>query len=188
MNQETIMMILPIVGVILLIINNVIFGIKQTSSMIFMIAIYSLFLGTFFFTFGAWVEEKTVKGQITNLTNKCVKIYRLFKGEGDISKIEVDSDDDDAKVEEHNKETIKSAMKVLGIGCAIGIVLSYMLCIVSKGGNEMFKELVVKNMIVLVFVAITQATFFYTVSRTYKSLDFNSVIRKIIEENFKPQD
>jgi len=184
MKQETIMKVLPIVGIILLISNYLVFGIKQTASMIFMIAIYSLFLGSFFFTFGAWVEEQTVKEQINSLTKECVKIYRLFIGDSKISKME-ESDDTDKSVEEKNKKTIKQAMTVLGIGCAIGIVLSYMLCIISRGGNEAFKELVIKNIIVLIFVAITQATFFYTVSRTYKSLDFNKIVREIIQENFK---
>jgi hypothetical protein len=184
MKQENIIMILPIIGIILLIINYFVFGIKQTSSMIFMVAIYSLFLGSFFFTFGAWVEEQTVKGQIKSLTEEGVKMYHLFIGDKEISKMESDTSEDDKKVEERNKKTVKEAMTVLGIGCAIGITISYSLCIFVKGGNQAFKELAIKNLTVLIFVALTQAIFFYTVSRTYKSLDYNNIIRTIIDDNF----
>ncbi len=79
MKQENMIIVLPIVGTILIIVNYFIYGIKQTSSTIFMLSIYSLFLGSFFFTFGAWIEKETVRGQIESMTeNVCVYIIYLL--------------------------------------------------------------------------------------------------------------
>ena len=47
MTEQNIMMGLPILGIILLLLIWKIFGTKQASSTIFMLSIYSLFLGSF---------------------------------------------------------------------------------------------------------------------------------------------
>ena len=50
-----------------------------------MVSIYSLFLGSFFFTFGAWIEELLVKDQIEHLTKEFVSVYHIFIGDKSIS-------------------------------------------------------------------------------------------------------
>lgn len=184
MKQENIMMILPIFGIIFVVITYFIFGLKQTSSTIFMVSIYSLFLGSFFFTFGAWIEELLVKDQIEHLTKEFVDVYHIFVGDKSISKLADDTSEDDKKVEDANKKLIGKAMLILCSGCLFGLVISYVLCVVGEGGMKdglrEFSGIAIDNFIVLIFVAITQAIFFYTVSRTYKSLDSNKVIEKIL--------
>ena len=93
MTEQNIMMSLPIVGIVLLFVIWNIFGTKQASSTIFMLSIYSLFLGSFFFTFGAWIEEQTVKNQIASLTKETMALYHLLVGDRKMSKLEISKDD-----------------------------------------------------------------------------------------------
>lgn len=187
MKQENMIVILPVIGVILIIINYFVYGIKQTSSTIFMLSIYSLFLGSFFFTFGAWIEQETVKLQIESMTDDCMRLYHLFIGDKPIGKITKSEtiEEEDKEVNDSNKKLTKEAMMILGLGCMIGIAISIVLsCVVNEDNSFSFmSDIVVKNFVVLLFVGLTQVTFFYFVSRTYKSLDTNAIIRKVIEEN-----
>ena len=89
MTEQNIMMSLPIVGIILLLAIGKFFGTKQASSTIFMLSIYSLFLGSFFFKFGAWIEEQTVRNQIASLTKETMAVYHLIVGDRKISKLEI---------------------------------------------------------------------------------------------------
>lgn len=192
MTEQNIMMSLPIVGIVLLLAIWEIFGTKQASSTIFMLSIYSLFLGSFFFTFGAWIEEQTVKNQIASLTKETMALYHLLVGDRKMSKLEISKDDkkSDQKVEDTNNKLVKQAMTLLVICCIVGIIISYIVFRfsddfnVNKGLNlgNFFKNVAMKNIVILVFVAITQAIFFYTVSRTYKSLDINTIVRKTISD------
>jgi len=117
-----------------------------------------------------------------------VRLYHLFAGDETITKI-VKSDDtneDDKKVNEENSKLVKKAMIILAMGCIIGIIISTILWYIVKGGESSFNfmsDIVFKNLLVLLFVALTQVIFFYTISRTYKSLDENTIIRKVIEDN-----
>jgi len=156
------------------------------------VILISAFLGTYFFTFGAYLEKKILKNQIDYLMDDLLGSVKLFMPQlsaevkNEIQnyqpKIDKSSDDD---VEKKNKDTLMKAVKVILTGFVIGIVIIFA---ISKkfdteglSTKDFFIKLFKHNMVTLLFVALTELVFALGFAQDFMSLDMNKLKKTMID-------
>lgn len=148
----------------------------------------SLFIGIFFFTYAAQVEGTIVKNQMKFLSED-VGIYINLLGENVNKKVKdkilalpnVNLDEEDNKVKESNSEVMKKAIIANSVFTIVSIIIIYFL---NKKVNLNIKDVVIKNLIILIFIGLTEYVFL-----TYFATDFISInpnlVKYSIVENIK---
>lgn len=158
-----------------------------------MVALYSVFVGIFFFTYGAFIEHKVLENQIENIVDSLTRDVLPFVSD-DIKKdlntqldsqkqiilTKMSSADQDAKT--NNQKVKNTAFEMLAgifiVGMGISVATASMY---SGGSNKALVALLKKNALLLVFVIIVEFLFFTLVTKNYLSIDPNSVKQKIVQ-------
>lgn len=149
------------------------------------ITLFSIFLSVFYFTYTKTVEEEILNIQIKNLVNNLSSgIKKLNLNQDDIKKvinsIELpDLSKADQEVEEHNNELKTKAAFIFGI---IGLVCIIILFVFSYFYKVDIKNILLINLMLLVFVGVTEWFFLNYIAKSYMSLDINMVKKLLVEE------
>ena len=161
-----------------------------------MVALYSVFVGIFFFTYGAFIEHKVLENQIENIVDSLTRDVLPFVPENiqeglsnqlDSAQKSIKSkmnspDSPDITVAKNNQKVKNTAFEMLagifieGMGISVATASMY-----SGGSNKALVALLKKNALLLVFVIIVEFLFFTLVPKNYLSIDPNSVKQKIVQ-------
>ena len=155
--------------------------VKEISS-VFMNAVFvGTFLTVFFFTYASVVEGQIVKQQITFLADDLSQNIKLLPDNAkNAIKTEIqnlktpDFKSTDDKIDATNNKLIKQTLIVVGSVLAVVLIIIYILS-TKKLFNFSFMNLVVKNLIILVFIGLTEFIFLNLVARNFISVDPNYV-------------
>ena len=158
-----------------------------------MVALYSVFVGIFFFTYGAFIEHKVLENQIENIVDSITRDVLPFvpddiktglydKLDSAQKSIKTTMSGSDSKAEKNNQKVKKTAFEMLAgifiVGMGISVATASMY---SGGSNKALVALLKKNALLLVFVIIVEFLFFTLVTKNYLSIDPNSVKQKIVQ-------
>lgn len=161
-----------------------------------MVALYSVFVGIFFFTYGAFIEHKVLENQIENIVDSLTRdvlpfvpdvIQEGLSNKLDSAQKSIKSkmnspDSPDITVAKNNQKVKKTAFEMLAgifiVGMGISVATASMY---SGGSNKALVALLKKNALLLVFVIIVEFLFFTLVTKNYLSIDPNSVKKKIVQ-------
>jgi len=154
---------------------------KLAITVIMNVLLISLFIGIFFFTYGSYIEGKIVNNQMEFLSSDISNIVRLF-GENTNNnfkeKIKTfilpDLHEEDKKAKESNNKIMMKALKV-NIFFAIAVIIAiYVIYITSKKDFSM-GVLIKQNLILLLFVALTEFSFITFFVSDFVSIDPNNI-------------
>jgi ABC-type transport system involved in cytochrome bd biosynthesis fused ATPase/permease subunit len=146
-------------------------------SIITNVGLIMLFLGIFFFSYASTVEQEIVTINTNIITTDIISIISPILTDNAksniISKLEYpDMKEEDDKVVEINSQLVNTAYTYL-ISIFIGtLVLGYIMSYYSKNS---FYEIMVLNIIILVFIALTEFTFLTLIPKSYISADTNYI-------------
>lgn len=158
---------------------------RGVSNILVGLTLFSIFLGVFYFTYAAKVEGEIVKIQVQNLVDDFMgNIQDTDFDKKDLKaildKMKVpDMSEEDKKVEESNKKLMVSASKAFGLFAIFSTIVVTYLYIRYRFD---IKEIIITNLILLVFIAVTEVIFLNKVAKVYRSLDPHKVKSIIVEE------
>lgn len=146
----------------------------------------SLFLGLFFFTYAAYIEQSVVKDQMAFLSNEISSSVKILGPDiSDQFKTYINSlpninlEDADKTVEQMNKNTKFNAIianLVFTIFVAICVYGIY-----SRSDKSFsISEILIKNFIILIFVALTEFIFLTYFGSKFISLNPNLIVHNLI--------
>ena len=106
----------------------------ETSNVILHIMIISVFIGVFFFTYGAYLEKRILQNQLDFLVDDTIGSFKIFIPELSESikkplkeyQIKLDPSAD-IEVSKSNKQIMKKAMYAILVGFIIGIIIIFVL-------------------------------------------------------------
>ena len=165
-----------IVSVFLLGLTWLSFGLDGLSNNLFLISLYSIFVPSLFFTFGALIEKMVVKKQIDRVVKQVETTSTDLNY--DISDVNIPpaSKEEDQQVKDQNTKTVQDAYTVMAPIFGGGIVLSYILWRNSKKRIS-YKFIIFSNILLLILIAIIEMLFFGLITLNYRSLDTNMIAR-----------
>lgn len=150
-------------------------------------------IGIFFFTYASYIEKLVVEDQVDFIVQDMAtdlkaipQVYRnAIKSYMNTVKSSGTTPADKA-VEKHNSVLMMKAIKVIGVGLVIGLVIVALLAWFFPFN---IKDVGIKVALLLVFVGLTEFCFLTYLSRYFKSGDPNFVKRKILENlnSLKPR-
>lgn len=162
-----------------------IFTAKGISNIIIGVTLFSIFIGIFFFTYAVKIEKEILNIQIRHLIDNMTNDLQQFTSVKEwiknyVSKIEIpDLSEEDDKINSQNAIIINNAKKTLFIFGVVSIILVTFICVIFKVN---IIDVIITNILLLVFIGITEVFFLNFVAKRYLSLDPNKVKVKIIEE------
>lgn len=152
---------------------------KDITSIIINVLFVASFLSIFFFTYAVKVEEEVVIDQVDYLVKDFTSSLKLLPNEvlmpirERVKSFEKPNMDDlDKKVEESNEVIFKQAIMIVSITLGVGLIAAY---IASRKWNFSMFDLVKENLLVLLFVGLTEFTFLNVFGRNFISADPNSI-------------
>lgn len=149
------------------------------------VTLFSIFLSVFYFTYTSRIEEEILTIQIKNLVNNLSGgIKKLNLDKNQIKKVIdnitlPDLSKQDKEVEDHDNQLKKKAFFIFGIISLVCVILMF---IFAYFYNVNVKSIILGNLLLLCFVALTEWFFLNFVAKSYMSLDINMVKRILIEE------
>jgi hypothetical protein len=170
------------------------------SGILFTVTISAVFIGIYFFTVGAKLEQTIVDEQLKltldTLTNNFKMAVPNYKFQLDSNDIQDDTLDAEAAAT--NTNLIHNATKVLTIVFIVGMILSVWIYKPSPPPYkefvaysrldsirifivEYFKNIVIPKLFILLFVFGTYTAFSFLVIRNFRPIDPNNVMRYILE-------
>lgn len=163
----------------------------ETSNVIMHIMIISVFIGIFFFTYGAYLEKKILQNQLDFLVDDSLDSLKIFMPEISDSlkkplreyQIKLNPNADE-QVDKANKQTMKKAMYAILVGFVIGIIIIYVLSKKLDMEGNTTKQFVMKlvkyNLMALIVVGLTEFSFAAGFAQNFMSLDLNRIKKEII--------
>jgi hypothetical protein len=165
---------------------------KNTANIICATAMISVFIGIFFFTYASKIERNIVVKRSTEIVDDITSNMKMIIPEDQKQIIKntivpyltiPDSlNKADKDVENANNALQKSAIEYIFIFASVCIVIVFCLSMMFKFS---FFEIVEENIIVLVFVAITEYIFLTFFAQNYITIDSNFVKGKMIDTLLK---
>ena len=147
----------------------------------------SLFIGLFFFTYTAYIEENVVHAQMKYLSEEIISKVNIF-GDSVVSMFDsyinsipkINLDDADKEVEKQNSNIKNMALYTNILFTIVVIGLVYF---IYNKSDKSFKvqDILIKNGIILFFVALTEYSFLTFFGSKYMSLNPNSIKYNIID-------
>jgi len=168
------------------------FSKKDYISILINVILATSFIGIFFFTYGAKVEEDIAKAQANYIVDAMMDDVDLLP-ENKLNDIKSslqnmtppDLSKEDNEVEEINKKLLVKALTVIGIIFIVGMATAYYLCQIGEKVN--FIEVLKSGLIVLTFIGLTEFSFLTFFASKFISADPNFVkqtfINKIIDKS-----
>jgi len=152
----------------------------------------SIFIGFFFFTYGAYIEKKVVKKQMGYLSTNFMETIKLLgKNVNEIASDNVNSitipdlSHEDEEANENNKKVMKQVIKV---NIIFILFVSFIVYYIYKNSNGTYdlKEIIKENLVILVFIGLIEFVFLTFFISRYISIDPNKaklVILQSLKEN-----
>lgn len=165
---------------------------ELTISVSISVLFISLFIVLFFFTYVVYIENIIIKAQMSHLANNIFSILKLF-GPNVTDKLKnnlcylsnINLSEDDAIVEKNNNNIIIDA--IIANILLIIIILIIVRYIYNKSNKSInFGNILTKNIIILIFIGLTEFCFIYFFGSKFISLNPNLVYYNIIN-NLKDQ-
>ena len=154
---------------------------KSIINIIINVGLIATFISIFFFTYASKVEEDIVKNQAKIMVNDMMQIVNPSLNESTKKMIMeytlADMSKEDKIVLENNNKLINSGYSTLIIVFLVTQVVGLILAIYFK--HDYFNIILI-NVIILVFVAITEYTFLNMIGASYISVDTNFIKWKIL--------
>jgi hypothetical protein len=145
----------------------------------------SLFIGAFFFTYGVYIEGLIVKKQMKFLSEDIAGYLNLLgstvnKGIKDklLEVPVIDIHDENDEIKESNSKVLKTALNAtIAFVILTIIIVNYL----NKSVNLNITDVIIKNLIILFFIAITEYLFLTYFAADYISIDPNKVKYNVVE-------
>lgn len=159
---------------------------EKIANVLLSVVLMSAFLGIFFFTYAAHIEKNIVKNQseqiVIDLTAdlNAVLTPKQLSGLRDLVSsyiVTPNLSKEDMEINENNKLLTKKASLAIITFVVIGLTAVFLL---SRMENFSLKDILIRNMIILFFVAMTEFCFLTYLAQNYITIDSNFVKYKII--------
>ncbi len=151
------------------------------------VILISSFLVIFFFTYASKVEKQIVERQSTALVKDVIQSTTEIFPEIAMKEINTQFIENlkapemaavDAEIEASNKALFDKTIKIIVVVFILGIIIVY---IMSRVYNFSMSEIIIHNVIILVFVGLTEFLFLTHIAKNYDTIDSNFVKYKILE-------
>lgn len=154
------------------------------------IMLISAFLGSYFFTFGAYLEREVLEDQLNYLVDTTLQPMKILvpnittdiKNKMKSYNFKID-EKSDIETAEQNKKTVDRAIKLITfffvLGLIVIVILSRTLDREGMSYSEFFKKLITRNLIIMIFIAATEFIFAFFFAKKYMSLDTNRLKKQI---------
>ncbi len=163
----------------------------HVSNIIMHIILISVFIGIFFFTYGAYLERTIIKMQVEYLINDLIGSIKVFLPKSDqvkeqIKNINIDVDEsEDQKVRNNNKLTkIKAFIGIfilVTIGIFIILAVSRLMNREKMTHKQFWLKLLKYNIIAIFFIGITEFVFASFYVKKYMSINTNKLKKSVID-------
>jgi hypothetical protein len=152
------------------------------------VVLISLFIALFFFTYVAYIEGEIVQKQMAFLSEEITSFIKILGPDirqqikeyiNNMSPINLD--DEDKRVKELNRETTTKAIIaniIFLVCCCIGVYFIYN----ASTKDFSISNVLIKNGIILLFVALTEYGFLTYFGANYISVNPYSIVYNIIEQ------
>ena len=160
--------------------------IENISKIILSVVVISAFIGIFFFTYEAKVEERIVKQQSEEIIKDFTSEFRSLLPQPILkdvynsiepSLVAPDLSELDEEVRASNQALIKKATRIIIIFVVIGLLLVALLCFIFRINP---RDMIISTTITLLFVAIAEYIFVTYIVQNYSTIDSNFVRQKIL--------
>lgn len=160
------------------------------ANIIMNVSFISIFIATFFFTYGKTVEKQIVENQVQYIVDDFSQDIDLFFVDEESKKqfgVElkrfigdnpVEKTPEDIAAEKNNSDLIKKSVLVLGIILVIGLNTAYYM---SKKYDFNFWDMFKHNLIILAAAGLTEFVFLTYFAQNYRIADRNKVKYDILE-------
>jgi len=154
---------------------------KLTITVMMNVMLISVFIGFFFFTYGSYIEHKIVESQMKFLSQDLMNVIRLFgKNINNNVKeniLEMKPPDLKKADETAKMENRKIMMKAAGVNIIFAVTVIGIIYFLYKKSKKDFnmKTLIYQNLILLIFVALTEFSFLTFFAADYVSIDTNNI-------------
>ena len=162
---------------------------KDISQVILNITFISTIIAVLFFTYGKDVEKDIVENQSQKIAKDLAEDAKIFfpkaVRESIAASINIPEENiDDDNVNSKNAELVSMSIKIFGILCGFGILITVLFCFFKKV-NIIY--VILESLVILAFAVSTEILFLNVIARNYKSADSNFVklqIAKSIKSEF----
>ena len=160
--------------------------IEHISKIILSVVVISAFIGIFFFTYEAKVEERIVKQQSEEIIKDFTSEFRSLLPQPILkdvynsiepSLVAPDLSELDEEVRASNQALVKKATRIIVIFVVIGLLLVALLCFIFRINP---RDMIISTTITLLFVAIAEYIFVTYIVQNYSTIDSNFVRQKIL--------
>ncbi len=151
------------------------------------IILISSFIVIFFFTYASKIEKQIVIRQSTDIVQDVIQSTTSVLPDIAIEELDKtlitqlqppDMSTEDAEIDASNKDLLDRTVKTIGVVFAVGLLIVYMM---SKIYKFSMTDLLVRNIIIVSFVAITEFSFLTYFAKNYDTIDSNFVKYKILQ-------
>ena len=160
--------------------------IENISKIILSVVVISAFIGIFFFTYEAKVEQRIVKQQSEEIIKDFTSEFRSLLPQPILkdvynsiepSLVAPDLSELDEEVRASNQALVKKATRIIIIFVVIGLLLVALLCFIFRINP---RDMIISTTITLLFVAIAEYIFVTYIVQNYSTIDSNFVRQKIL--------
>lgn len=156
------------------------------SKIILQILLIAAFIGSFFFTYGAYIERTVFKQQIDYIVTELVGEFSSLVPQTMVPTIRTqinnlvmpDMSQQDAQTAANNNKLLMVALPILFGLALFGLVFAGIMSLIFSFS---FVEILLLNLFALVAVAVTEFVFLTFVGKNYKSADPNYVKKSVFE-------
>jgi hypothetical protein len=163
----------------------------NVSNIILHIVLISVFIGIFFFTYGAYLEKEIIKIQIEYLINDLIGSVKVFLPKSE--KINKHIRDFDIKIDESQDQKVRKSNNSIKIKAfiAIFILVIFGLLIIlaiSKVMNrqnmtqkQFWLKLFKYNIVAIIFIGLTEFIFASFFVKKYMAINTNKLKKSVID-------
>lgn len=167
------------------------FGLSKLADLIFLSTCYLAILVTVYFTYGVTIEKKLITKQISSVINDTYGIINIFNIKTS-KKINPKTNNNSGgnsnnnKTDAKNKQIVNKTIKLIAIVLVSGIITSTLLWMTLYRKQKSFNiknfliNVVVKNIVLLIFVLAIQLIFTTFVTGKYLPLETKEVYKIIV--------
>jgi protein-S-isoprenylcysteine O-methyltransferase Ste14 len=160
--------------------------IENISKIILSVVVISAFIGIFFFTYEAKVEQRIVKQQSEEIIKDFTSEFRSLLPQPILKDVynsiepnlvAPDLSELDEEVRASNQALVKKATRIIVIFVVIGLLLVALLCFIFRINP---RDMIISTTITLLFVAIAEYIFVTYLVQNYSTIDSNFVRYKVL--------
>jgi hypothetical protein len=159
---------------------------EEIGNVIMMVVFVATFLGIFFFTYVAKIENEIVVDQVNYLVSDLTQDLKLLPEETlKIIRQKVneaqqpDLSKEDEMVAKHNSEILSTATMAITIFLVVGLIVVH---IMSRKYNFDMWPMVSRNLIILTFIGIIEYVFLIVFAKNFISADPNYIKLTILDK------